>query len=145
MEFVDLLTSLLPKAAKWNSIGIQLGLSPDELATIRADSNDVQECLRRVLQKLYDRTPHPTWGQVITALRAPLLEEMKLAKELEHKMIFSMKQSGENITIEMNTFCIGRYIHASACFVKKQGHYHRKTGVPASSVPPPPPPPPSEV
>ena len=92
MDFCDLLTSLLPKAARWNSIGIQLGLSPDELDTIRADSNDVQECLRKVLQKWYDRTPHPTWGQVITALRAPLLEEMKLAKELEHKMKISANQ-----------------------------------------------------
>ena len=51
MEFRDLLNSLLPKAAKWESLGLQLGLSPDELATIRANSEDVEECLRRVLTK----------------------------------------------------------------------------------------------
>lgn len=90
MDFCDLLTSLLPKAASWNPIGIQLGLSPDELDTIRADSSDVQECLTKVLQKWYDRTPNPTWKQVVTALRAPLLGEMKLAKELEHKMVISV-------------------------------------------------------
>jgi hypothetical protein len=85
MKFLELLTNLLPKAARWDSIGIQLSLSPDQLATIRADSSDVEECLRKVLQKWYDMTPNPSWGQVITALRAPLLGEMKLAKELEQK------------------------------------------------------------
>jgi hypothetical protein len=90
MEFLDLLTNLLSKAARWNSIGIQLGLSPDQVATIRADSSDVEECLRKILQKWYDMTPNPSWGQVITALRAPLLGEMKLAKELEQKMVISL-------------------------------------------------------
>ena len=33
-DFRDLLNSLLPKAAKWNSIGIKPGLSTDELDTI---------------------------------------------------------------------------------------------------------------
>ena len=100
MEFRDLLTSLLPKAASWNPIGIQLGLSPDELDTIKADSCDVQECLRRVLRKWYDSTPNPTWREVITALRAPLLGEMKLAKELERKMVVSASPSSGERSLE---------------------------------------------
>ena len=44
MEFLNLVESLLPKAAKWESLGLQLGLSPDELATIKANSEDVEEC-----------------------------------------------------------------------------------------------------
>ena len=88
MDFRDLLSSL-PKAASWNAIGIQLGLSTDELDIIRANSGDVEECLRKVLQKWYNMTPNPTWREVITALRSPLLGEMKLAKELEHKMVIS--------------------------------------------------------
>ena len=89
MDFLDLLSNLLSKAASWNPIGIQLGLSPDELDIIRADSSDVQECLRKVLRRWYDRTPHPSWKEVVAALRAPLLGELKLAKELESKMVIS--------------------------------------------------------
>ena len=90
MDFRDLLNSLLPKAAKWNSIGIQLGLSTDELDTIRANCIDVEECLRKVLQKWHDKTLNPTWREVITALRSPSLEEMRLAKDLEHKMVIAI-------------------------------------------------------
>ena len=81
MDFGDLLTSLVPKAAKWNFLGIQLGLSPDELDIIRANSQDVEECLRKVLQKWYDKTLNPTWQKIIAALRA--LGELRLAEDLE--------------------------------------------------------------
>ena len=94
MDFRDLLNSLLPKAAKWNSIGIQLGLSTDELDTIRANCIDVEECLRKVLQKWHDKTLNPTWREVITALRSPSLEEMRLAKDLEHKMVIAVVKTG---------------------------------------------------
>ena len=87
MDFRDLLNSLFLKAAKWNSIGIQLGLSTDELDTIRANCIDVEECLRKVLQKWHDNTLNPTWREVITALRSPGVDEMRLAKDLEHKMV----------------------------------------------------------
>ena len=85
MEFLDLFNSLLPKAAKWESLGLQLGLSPDELATIKANSEDVEECLRRVLIKWFHRTVQPTWQEVAAALRSPGLEDHRLAVELEQK------------------------------------------------------------
>ena len=85
MKFLDLFNSLLPKAAKWESLGLQLGLSPDELATIKANSEDVEECLRRVLTKWFDRTVQPTWQEVVSALRSPGLEDHRLAMELEQK------------------------------------------------------------
>ena len=66
-------------------MGLQLGLSPDELATIKANSVDVEECLRRVLTKWFDRTVQPTWQEVAAALKSPGLEDHRLAMELEKK------------------------------------------------------------
>ncbi len=95
-NFRDLLNSLLPKAAKWNFLGIQLGLSPDELDTIRANSIDVEECLRKVLQKWYDKTLNPSWQEIIAALRE--LGEARYAKDLELK-IGGSSDRGEMICV----------------------------------------------
>lgn len=94
MEFSELFTCLLPKAASWKSIGAVLGLSTEELSTIGAGSSDPEECLRRLLQEWYDRTPNSSWDQVITALGAPLLGEMELAMELEQKAMVSVSSPG---------------------------------------------------
>lgn len=62
-------------------MGIQLGLTPDELDIIRANCMDVEECLRKVLQRWHDKVTNPTWQEVVTALRA--MDEIKIAKEIE--------------------------------------------------------------
>ena len=85
MDFCDLVVSLSPKAAKWDSIGLLLGLSADELETIRANHDTVEQRLRKVLQKWHDRTPHPTWEEVIAALKSPLVGDPALAEKLESK------------------------------------------------------------
>ncbi len=86
MEFHDLLNSLLPKASRWELIGIQLGLDKDVLDTVRANSlGGVEECLTKALQKWYNSTPNPTWKEVLAALRTPALDEIRLVKELEQK------------------------------------------------------------
>ena len=82
MEFRDMYTSLLPKAAKWNSLGILLCLSPDELDIIKANSENVEECLRKVLQKWYQaQNPTTAWQEITHALRD--MGEKALAKKLE--------------------------------------------------------------
>ena len=47
-----MLRSLLPKAAKWESLGIELSLSPDELATIKANSEDVEQHSHNIILQL---------------------------------------------------------------------------------------------
>ena len=82
----DLLDALQEKAAKWSSIGVQLNLSPDELDTIRADSDGVVECLTGVLRKWQSKIdPQPTWKAVIEVLKAPALGEAVLARKLEER------------------------------------------------------------
>ncbi len=86
MKFRDLLNSLLPKAYRWELIGIQLGLDMDILEIIKADCpGDVVKCLTKALQKWFNRTPNPTWNEVIAALRTHALDEIQLAEELEQK------------------------------------------------------------
>ena len=101
VDFLDLLESLNPKAAKWETIGFLLGLGAGELETIRADSNGVEQCLRKVLQKWYDRSLYPTLhlGDVIAALRSPLVGDPALAQKLEAKQKGRMANQGEAIEV----------------------------------------------
>ena len=82
MELGSFLDSLIPAASKWEILGLQFGLSASDLATIKADSKGVEECLMKVLKKWHDRTVRPTWEQVIAALKAPSVDEVRLADEL---------------------------------------------------------------
>lgn len=103
MKFYDLLNSLLPKASKWNLIGIQLELSPDELDIIKANnSGDVEMCLTKVLQKWYERSTNPTWEEIIAALKSPALCEIRLAEDLEQ----TRSRPGKNSTNSLNNVII---------------------------------------
>ena len=99
MDFRDLLNRLVPKAAKWDSLGLQLGLSTDELDIIRANSQDVEERLRKVLQKWYDKTLTPTWQKIIAALRTATMDEARFAKELELNTIGSAEGGEKNLNV----------------------------------------------
>ena len=98
MDFRDLLNNLLPKASRWELIGIQLGLNQDILDTIKANSlRNVEECLTEVLKRWYNSTPNPTWREVVDALRTPALDELRLAQELEQKCILGGR--GKDVAI----------------------------------------------
>ena len=98
MEFRDLLSGLLPKASKWDLIGIQLGLSPDELDIIRANnSGDVEACLRKVLQKWYERSTNPRWEEIVAVLKSPALGEIRLAEDLEQTKSILPKPSKNSL------------------------------------------------
>ena len=92
MDLCDLVTSLSPKAAKWNSIGLQLGLSADELDIIETNHNTVEQRLVEVLKKWHGRTLHPTWEVVIAALKSPLVGDPALAEKLESKIVIPGEQ-----------------------------------------------------
>ena len=67
---------------RWYDIGIELGLSVEELDTIRADNTDLLDCLTAMLKtwlKLTD--PIPTWRALGEALRAPTINEVELANQ----------------------------------------------------------------
>ena len=72
--------------AKWNNIGLQLGISVGTLDAIKKQCNDHSDCLRETLTTWLKRYPPPaTWGYIIAALRSSTVDETKLASDLEQK------------------------------------------------------------
>ena len=66
---------------KWYDIGIELELTSDQLSTIRANNNRVEDCLREMLEVwLKTIDPPPTWKALGDALKAEPVNEVALAE-----------------------------------------------------------------
>ena len=77
---------ILPAAAKWYDIGLELGMTADYLDTVRKTNNDPQDCLRELLRHwLSGVDPQPSWKALITALSSPAVKYPALAREIEEK------------------------------------------------------------
>jgi hypothetical protein len=68
---------------KWYNIGIELGLSTDELDVIESKyKDDPDRCLVEVIKMwLKSIDPFPTWSILACALRANAINEVALAEE----------------------------------------------------------------
>ena len=64
------LLDVLQKVADVDDLGLHLGVPKHELDKIRQDYHKTDERKREMLQWWLDHTLNPTWGRVITALRA---------------------------------------------------------------------------
>ena len=73
---------ILPAAAKWYDIGLELGMSADYLDTIKANNNP-QECSLKMLRQWL--LAEPSWEARITALRSPTINYSALASKIENK------------------------------------------------------------
>ena len=81
---VNELTSIA--ASKWYDIGIQLDFEDGELKNIGKDHAEVKDRLREMLNVWLKRVdPVPSWNALIDALKAPTVDEMRLAENLEKK------------------------------------------------------------
>ena len=77
------LKELMTLASKWRTIGILLDLQPEELDTIAANNNQVQECLRNMLEEWHKMTdPPPSWERLVEAVK---VVHPKRAKEIHDK------------------------------------------------------------
>ena len=71
---------------KWYNIGLQLRMSVGTLDAIKEQYNDPSHCLREALKTWLKTCPsHPTWNNIIDALRSSTVGEVRLAAELEQK------------------------------------------------------------
>ena len=71
---------------KWYNIGMMLRLKFDRLDAIKEQYSNPSDCLRETLKiwlKIYPS--HPTWSNIVDALRSSTVDEIKLASELEQK------------------------------------------------------------
>ena len=90
-----LLNALYPVRASWYNIGLELDISHTELDCFERQYS-VQLDLMREMLKHWLKTavnPHPTWEAVITALRSPLVNEKKVAAQLESKHVMEVSNS----------------------------------------------------
>ena len=73
-------------AAKWYDIGLELGVSADDLDTIKKANDDPKECLREMLRQWLPKVdPQPSWEALVAALRIPAVNYATLAHEIELK------------------------------------------------------------
>ena len=86
-ELKELLTSDSKVAHKWFPIGIELGMSGEQLEEIRESSNDNPECcLGAVFYKWEQTTPKPfTWSTLVEVLKSEHVGEKLLANDLEER------------------------------------------------------------
>ena len=75
---------VLPAAAKYYDLGIELGLDPDYLNTLtsKSDEENLHELLVRWLSGV---DPEPTWKAMCDALHNPAIKHELLAEEIEEK------------------------------------------------------------
>ena len=81
----ELLNQVAAKATdKWKMIGYQLDIEHHHLKSISKNNEDDLDCYAEVFS-LWQRRGDPpfTWDTIIEALRAPIVGEDQLAKELE--------------------------------------------------------------
>ena len=72
--------------AKWYNIGVQLGVSVGTLDAIEKQYSDPSDCLRKTITTwLQTRVPPPTWTNIVQALRSSVVDEARLAADLEQK------------------------------------------------------------
>ena len=84
-ELREIFMQLFPVAAKWENIGIFVGIKPDKLDNIKKENSSSQpDCLREMLKiwvKQID--PPPTWSTMADALQR--IGEDGIARNLRRK------------------------------------------------------------
>ena len=80
----ELLNKVAAKATdKWERIGLQLDIEYHQLNTISSDQDHIT-CYAKVFSMWQKRGDPPfTWATIIEVLKAPIVGENQLAKELE--------------------------------------------------------------
>ena len=82
----DLLNQVASKALnKWDMIGLQLGIEPHQLNSIKTvHLGDPMKCYMEVFSLWKNKAEQPfTWMTIINALKAPMVEEVSLAQDIE--------------------------------------------------------------
>ena len=92
------LEDIHPARAKWYNIGLQLGVSANDLDTVRSQYVTPEDALSELLEK-WLKTVNPvstlTWGAVVSALKHTTVGEFQLAEKLQHKHATVVPLQGE--------------------------------------------------
>ena len=83
-DLADALNAVWEGCAKWDFIGLQLGLKEGTLEAIeRGNQSNPDRCLKETLKKwLCSPDLHPSWSSLARSLRAPSVGLGHLAEKL---------------------------------------------------------------
>ena len=83
-DLTNIYIELQCASAKWFSLGLQLGLPPNNLDEIRLDRLEHPErCLLAVIHTWLKRCAKPTWRDLADALESPTVGYTALARKLQ--------------------------------------------------------------
>ncbi len=84
-DLVTVLEELIGACAKWENIGLKLGLTSGILAAIKGPYKEPQACLRDMLREWLSTGLEPSWQSLVQVLRSPIVSEETLARVIEVK------------------------------------------------------------
>jgi hypothetical protein len=70
--------------AKWDDIGLELKISPNDLDAIKKQYDDPADALKATLQ-IFLRRPKPTWAQLADALGTESVGYEYLVESVRHQ------------------------------------------------------------
>ena len=108
---MTVLNDIYPCRAKWYNLGIQLRVVVGTLDCFKVQYGDPGDQLREVLRMWLTSSDNPTWMALTEALKSPVIEETKLARELQKKYCSSRQRPVD-----------GEWIHVT---LQLQFGYHR--------------------
>ena len=87
-DIEELLNFVAAKALnKWKMVGINLSITQDRLSCIEERYHSNEDHYLEVFQQWRSNNNHPyTWITIISVLKAPIVQEMQLANELEEML-----------------------------------------------------------
>ena len=90
-----LLTALYPVRASWYNIGLVLNIPYRTLDLFKENHTDQSVSMREMLKHWLGlaEDPCPSWEAVVRALRSPLVNERRLAAQLEFKYCVTKESS----------------------------------------------------
>ena len=82
--FIENVATRIP--AKWESVGIALGINIGSLKGFSYQHHGPQKCYAEIFQEWTNSTEQPKWKRILEALRTRTVNEIALAEELERKL-----------------------------------------------------------
>ena len=92
----DVVCGILDVRTKSDLLGRVLKLPAATVESIHLQYSDPQKCLFHVIDEFVKRVePPPTWRVIVEALRNPLIDQLRLAQDIERKHCpLSLKNEG---------------------------------------------------
>ena len=94
-DLATVLSELFPCRAKCYDLGIQLRVDLGSLDSIKVQYTDPRDQLREVIKTWLTTSKNPTWEVIVEALKSPIVEEGRLAMDLQQKYCSSSQLPSE--------------------------------------------------